>query len=61
MYQAISDIRQCYLDINYVTVLKQLIQLFEAILPHTDDQICDLKILTEVALERKFANVFTEI
>ena len=32
----------CYLNINYVTVLKQLIQLCEAILPRTDDQIFDL-------------------
>ena len=48
----------CYLNINYVAVLKQLIQLCEAILPRTDDQIFDQKILTEVALERKIRKRF---
>ena len=40
--QALSDIKQCYLNIDYwLLCLKQLIQLFGAILPHTDDQKFD--------------------
>ena len=46
--QALADIKQCYLNIDYWPLcLKQLIQLFEAILPRTDDQIFELNKQTQ--------------